>query len=196
MESMSTEINRAEVEKRIERLQGEYGDIPVEEKTWERPPETFEEILGYARDDYLGGAYAWVVRNPADAPSLSDSMPDEARGDAPRALMILNRGSESWGLPGGGREDGETFEDTTIREVEEETGIRCSLTEPFLLCKATVVSEGDDDKRIHLLYVFFDAEYRGGTIAIQGGELNGAAWFAEPPEKMLPANERRAEDWF
>ncbi|WP_458185233.1 NUDIX hydrolase [Haladaptatus sp. NG-WS-4] len=155
----------------------------------------FAKVLDHARDGYLGGAYAWVVRHPADAPSLSDSMPEDARDDQSRVLMILSRGAESWGLPGGGREDGETFEETAIREIEEETNVRCSLAEPFLLRQATVVSEGDHDERIHLLYVFFDAEYRDGTIAIQGGELTGAAWFAKPPEKMLPANERRAEDW-
>jgi 8-oxo-dGTP diphosphatase len=123
-------------------------------------------------------------------------MPDDALDDHPRVLMIFGRGADSWGLPGGGREDGETFEETTVREVEEETNVRCSLAEPFLLRRATVVSEEDREERIHLLYVFFDAEYRSGTIAIQGGELNGAAWFAEPPKRMLPANERHADDWF
>ncbi|SIQ81191.1 NUDIX domain-containing protein [Haladaptatus litoreus] len=193
---MSTEVNHTEIEDRMERLQNEYGDVPIEDKRWERSPQAFEELLGSARDGYLGGAYAWVVRNQENAPSLTDSMPESASDDHPRVLMALGRGMNAWGLAGGGREDGETFEETAIREVKEETNVRCSLTEPFLLRKATVISEGNHDQRIHLLYVFFDAEYRGGTVAIQGGELNGAAWFAEPPERMMPANELRAEDWF
>ncbi|WP_435151776.1 hypothetical protein [Haladaptatus sp. DFWS20] len=99
---MSTEENRTTVETRMERLRDEYGDVPVENQTWGRPPEAFEKLLGYARDGYLGGAYAWVVRTPADAPSLTDSMSDSALDDHPRVLMILNRGANSWGLPGGG----------------------------------------------------------------------------------------------
>lgn len=193
---MSVQINYTEIENRMEQLRNEYGDVPVEEQTWERSPEAFENVLGYARDGYLGGAYAWVVRSQENAPSLTHSMPESASDDHPRVLMALGRGMDAWGLPGGGREDGETFEETTVREVEEETNVRCSLTEPFLLRRATVVSEGHHDERIHLLYVFFDAEYQSGTVVIQGGELNGAAWVAEPPARMLPANELRAEDWF
>jgi len=193
---MSLEANRAAVERRTNRLLDEYGDVPVEERTQEQPAAKFEELVGYARDGYTGSAYAWVVRRPDDAAPLSDSMSDEAFDDRPRALMILNRGADSWGLPGGGREDGETSEEAAVREVEEETSIQCELAGPFLLRKLTVVPENDDEKRLHLLFVFFDADYRDGTIAIQGGELNGAAWFAESPARMLPANELRANDWF
>ena len=193
---MPSEVNRAAVERRTNRLLDEYGDVPVEERVQEQPAAKFEELVGYARDGYTGSAYAWVVRRPDDAAPLSDSMSDEAFDERSRTLMILNRGADSWGLPGGGREDGETSEEAAVREVEEETSIQCELAEPFLLRKLTVVPENGDEKRLHLLFVFFDADYLGGEIAIQGGELNGAAWFAEPPARMLPANELRADDWF
>ncbi|WP_423745898.1 NUDIX domain-containing protein (plasmid) [Haladaptatus sp. SPP-AMP-3] len=193
---MSFEVNRAAVERRMNRLLDEYGDVPVEERTQETGIAKFEELVGYARDGYTGGAYAWVVRRPEDAAPLSDSMPDGAFDDCPRALMILNRGADSWGLPGGGREDGETSEEAAVREVEEETNVTCELADPFLLRRLTVVPENDDEKCLHLLLVFFDADYLDGDISIQSGELNGAAWFAEPPSRMLPANELRADDWF
>ncbi len=193
---MPREVNSEAVERRMNRLLDEYGDVPVEERTQEQPLEKFEELVGSAKDGYTGSGYAWVVRQPEDTVSLTETMPDEALDDRPRVLMILHRGADAWGLPGGGREGGETSEEAAVREVTEETDIRCELKEPFLLRHLTVVPEGDGDERLHLLFVFFNADYRDGTIEIQGGELNGAAWFAEPPQNMFPANELRADDWF
>jgi 8-oxo-dGTP pyrophosphatase MutT (NUDIX family) len=198
---MLSEVNEREVERRIDRLLAEYGEVPVEEETWEDSREEFTRAIEHAENGYLGGAYAWVVREPADAVPLTESMPEEAEADARRALMILNRANDRWGLPGGGLEGDETYEAAARREVREETGIECSVTDPFLLRRVTAVPESDhvaaefDTDRVHLLYAFFDATYEGGSIAIQPGELDGAAWFAEPPARMLPANERRAETW-
>ncbi|WP_137283625.1 NUDIX hydrolase [Halorussus salinisoli] len=198
---MPTEINEEVVERRTDRLLEEYGDAPVEEETWEDSAAEFARAIEHAENGYLGGAYAWVVRESEDAAPLTDSMPGEARPDARKALMILNRANEKWGLPGGGREGDETFEETVRREVREETGIECAVTDLFLLRHVTAVPESEsvaaefETDRVHFLYVFFDATYEGGSIAIQPGELDGAAWFADPPARMLPANERRAESW-
>lgn len=192
---VSYDINADIVQHEIDRLQAEYGDVPIETHRHSVSSTAFEEFRDIARDGYVGGAYVWVVRSPEDEPPLSDSMPDDAAGDRQRVLMILNRGDDGWGLAGGGREDGETFEDAAIREVEEETNITCTLSDLFFL-RHSVTTTDDRDERLHTLFVFFDGRYEDGEIAIQGGELNGAAWFAEPPSRMLPANERRAETWF
>lgn len=206
---MPTEINEETIERRTNRLLAEYGEVPVEERTWERSPERFAREVQQARDGYVGGAYAWVVRRPDETADLTESMPPEAEDDRKRALMILGRGADRWGLAGGGLEDGESHEEAARREVREETGIECELTDLFLLRHVTVVmkddsaddsaidstSTSDPDRRIHFLYAFFDATYESGSITVQPGELDGAAWFAQPPERLLPANERRAESW-
>ena len=193
---MSVEhVNRESVERRMERLQDDYGEVPVEEVEDEIPADEFAEAREFAREGYTGGGYAWVVRDPDQTAELTDSMPDDV-DDGRRVLMILGRGGTEWGLAGGGREDGETYEEAAVREVREETSVDCEITDLFLLRRMQWTSAGDHDEHLHGLYVFFDADYAGGHIAIQPGELNGAAWFAEPPAQMHPANEFRAADFW
>ena len=42
--------------------------------------------------------------------------------------MILGRGGDRWGIPGGGREGDETYEEGALREVREETNVGCRIT--------------------------------------------------------------------
>ncbi|MFC7142205.1 NUDIX hydrolase [Halosimplex aquaticum] len=191
----SVHVNREAVERRMERLRDEYGEVAVEEVDEEVPPERFETLREGSRSGYIGGAYAWVVREPDQAADLTESMPDSV-DDGRRVLMILGRGATRWGLAGGGQEGDETFEETAVREVREETSVECEITDCFLFRRFRTDSAGDHDERLHALYVFFDAAYAGGHIAVQPGELNGAAWFAEPPGRMHPANEFRADDFW
>jgi 8-oxo-dGTP diphosphatase len=46
---------------------------------------------------------------------------------APRVLLIHRPRYDDWTLPKGKNEPGERDEDAALREVEEETGIRCEL---------------------------------------------------------------------
>ncbi|WP_436923667.1 NUDIX hydrolase [Halosimplex amylolyticum] len=191
----STHVNREAVERRMERLRDDYGDVPVEAVEEEVPPEQFEELREVAESGYTGGAYAWVVREPEQTAALTESMPSGIE-DGRRVLMILGRGGTRWGLAGGGREDGETYEEAAVREVREETNVDCEITDCFLFRRIRTDSAGDHGERLHTLYVFFDADYAGGHVAIQPGELNGAAWFAEAPARLHPANEFRADDFW
>ncbi|MFB6151896.1 MAG: NUDIX hydrolase [Haloarculaceae archaeon] len=188
-------VNRESVERRRDRLQAEWGETRVHEEREEVPADLFEELLDESRSGYTGGGYAWVVRDPGDAAPLTESMPDEIDEDR-RALMILGRDGSRWGLPGGGREDGETYEEAAVREVREEVGIDCTITDLFLLRHRVTVSAGDHDERLHTLWAFFDAAYEGGAVEIQPGELNGAAWFADPPARLHPENAYRAAEFW
>jgi ADP-ribose pyrophosphatase YjhB (NUDIX family) len=190
----AAEINRAEVDERLDRLEREYGDVPVRDERETVPAGVFPDLRALSREGYSGGSYVWVVREPSAAPPPSDGLA-APEADRERVLMVLGRGSSRWGLPGGGRECGENCEEAAVREVREETGIDCSVTRPFLVCRRVTVSEGDHDERLHSLWTFFGGTYEGGHLTIQPGELNGAAWFADPPERMQPENAFRAADW-
>lgn len=177
----------------VEDLQERYGEVHVEREPVTIPPERFEAHLD--GDPYVGGAYAWVVRHPGDAPALSETTVAE-RDDRKRVLLHYPRGGDEWGLPGGGVEGEETYEAAAVREVREETGIDCEVTDLWLIRHHVWESaDEDDDRRTHSVHPFFDARYVGGHIRIQPGESNGAAWFAELPERMMNANEVRAADW-
>ena len=47
--------------------------------------------------------------------------------DGPEVLLVHRPRYDDWSLPKGKREPGETDEQCAVREVEEETGVRCSL---------------------------------------------------------------------
>lgn len=191
-----TAINEAFVADRIERLRDDYGEVPVDDGLVEVPPEEFPEFVANARDGYVGSAYAWVVRQPEQAgdPSETYTGGEETRE---RALMILPRGESAWGVPGGGREGDESFEETARREVQEEAGVDCEITGLWHLEHCRWRSEDETDDRVsHTLHVFFDAAYAGDTISVQQAEVNGAAWFAEQPAHLDRYAERRAETFF
>jgi 8-oxo-dGTP pyrophosphatase MutT (NUDIX family) len=194
-------INREEVERRRERLLEEYGRTGVElvENHDEAPPDRFEEHVRLCEEGYTGGGYCWVARTGEQFAALTVSMPEAAGADPEeeRVLLILGRGDDGWGVPGGGREGGETYEQAAVREVVEETGVDCEITDLYRVEEFRTTSTDPDDDRIsHLLFVFFDADYAGGEIRVQPGELHGAAWFGEAPARLHPATEPKAKEWF
>jgi len=191
---MTDHINRTDVRERLRRLDEEYDIEYQEEAEVSVDPATFPEEVELARSGYLGSSYVWVVRTPSQTAPLSESMAavEEKR---PRVLMILGRGGHAWGIPGGGRETGETFEEGARREVCEETNIECKLTDCFGTRYEYRSAPGHDEV-LHMLRVVFTGEYAGGNIAIQPGELNGAAWFAHRPSQVHPLARPVAAVWF
>lgn len=191
-----TAPNESAVDRRIERLRDEYGDVPVRESRVELPPERFEGLVEDVRDGYVGGAYAGVVREPGEGVPLSDSMPPSAAQDSDRLLLILHRGRDRWRAPGGGVEGDETFAQAAVREVREETGIDSRVTDLAGVWRNVAAPAGDDDRTVHYLAAVFDGRYEGGTIDLQAAELNGAAWFARPPGRVSEAVEALADRWW
>jgi 8-oxo-dGTP diphosphatase len=48
-------------------------------------------------------------------------------GDDVEIAVVHRPRYDDWSLPKGKLDEGETFEDAAVREVEEETGMRCTL---------------------------------------------------------------------
>jgi 8-oxo-dGTP diphosphatase len=189
------DINDTEVERRRERLFERYGDAPVRTRHDTPAAAQFEEWIALSRAGYIGSAYALVRRSPDQLPPLTESMTVDGE-EQERVLLILGRGGTNWGVPGGGQEGDETMEETVRRELSEETGIDISLQDIGHMRHEIATCEGYDE-RLHVLRVFFHAEYAGGSVSIQPGELNGAAWFADPPPagRLYPSTERLLDGW-
>jgi 8-oxo-dGTP diphosphatase len=49
--------------------------------------------------------------------------------DEGRVVIVHRQRYDDWSLPKGKLDPGESFEEAALREVEEETGLRCSLGE-------------------------------------------------------------------
>lgn len=192
---MAEHINRDTVGSRLQRLDEEYGVDYHEDETVTVDPAAFKREIRMSLDGYLGSSYVWIVRTPAQAAALSESMPDTARDENDRVLMILGRGGHAWAIPGGGLEDGETFEESALREVPEETDIECEITDCFGIRRERRTSP-DHEEVLHNLRVVFEGSYLGGSIAIQPGELSGAAWLAKRPSRVHPLAAPLTEEWF
>ncbi|MFB9994856.1 NUDIX hydrolase [Deinococcus oregonensis] len=64
-----------------------------------------------------------------------------------RVLLVRYRGSGAWAFPKGHVEPGETLEQTAVREVQEETGIRASVVAPLRATQYT--NDRGEARQIH-----------------------------------------------
>ena len=96
--------------------------------------------------------------------------------DSVGRILLLRRADERiWGLPKGTVEPGETLEETAVREVQEETGIRVRILTPLTEIRYRFYSPRDDanvEKRV----VYFLAERVGGRLKPEPG-FDDVRWF-------------------
>jgi 8-oxo-dGTP pyrophosphatase MutT (NUDIX family) len=116
-------------------------------------------------------------------------------GDGPEAQGVLigklnRRGRLVWSLPKGHIEDGETLEQTAVREAAEETGIIGEVLAPLGVIDYWFVAGG---RRIHKTVHHFLLRAVGGELSTADVEVTEVAWFplAEITEHLAYPDERR-----
>jgi ADP-ribose pyrophosphatase YjhB (NUDIX family) len=99
--------------------------------------------------------------------------------DRNRVLLMRRNGEGSWGLPGGGIEVGETWQQAARRECREETGWDIDLHELLGLYSdpATQTHCYPNGRVVHCVGAVFLASPRGQT-GEQDGEATELGWFA------------------
>jgi ADP-ribose pyrophosphatase YjhB (NUDIX family) len=181
--------DREWVRRRTADLRESFGEFPVDESELEDPHEVpadhFLALAGAEWGPYLGRAGVRLRRPPESWPAPSDSMPEAARAEEDRLLLIRTRSEQCWNYPGGGLEPGETYPEAARRELREETGIEGRITgiagvEHWVAVPDEPVPEADLDA-VHVLNVVFEGEYEGGQLRPQPAEIAGACWFRELP---------------
>lgn len=115
---------------------------------------------------------------------------NEARDKIVLIGRLDRRGRLLWSLPKGHIEEGETAEQTAVREVGEETGILGEIIRPLGSIDYWFVAER---RRIHKTVHHFLMEERGGDLSDEDVEVTEVDWVAldELEERLAYADERR-----
>ena len=106
-----------------------------------------------------------------------------------KILLTRREDFETWVLPSGGIEDGESLAQAAIRETKEETGIDVELTRLVgVYSRLGNVSPG--------YMILFAARPVGGERKCQEGETIAVEWFAfdELPSPLSAGHKRRIKD--
>jgi len=102
-----------------------------------------------------------------------------------------------WSLPKGHVEAGETVEQTAVREVQEETGIRGSIVGKLGSIDFWFVAEGRRvHKTVHHFLLLADDPTGGLVLSDEDVEVSEVAWvpLAEVAHRLAYADERRLLD--
>ena len=117
---------------------------------------------------------------------------DDPQGSQLAALIgrIDRRGRMLWSLPKGHIELGETAEQTAIREVAEETGIKGDVLASLGSIDYWFVTEG---RRVHKTVHHYLLRFLGGELSDHDLEVSEVAWVPldELPSRLAYADERR-----
>ncbi|TSD99271.1 NUDIX hydrolase [Skermania sp. ID1734] len=113
--------------------------------------------------------------------------------EALRAALIGRtdrRGRLLWSLPKGHIEKGETAEETAMREVAEETGIRGKVLAELGSIDYWFVTEG---RRVHKTVHHYLLRFLGGELSDADVEVTEVAWvpLTELETRLAYADERR-----
>ena len=76
----------------------------------------------------------------------------------PKGILLARRDKSPrqglWAFPGGGVEVGETQQETIVREVEEETGVKCEVKE-FVTTFDLIMKDSSGKVEFHFLLNYF-----------------------------------------
>ncbi len=143
------------------------------------------------RIDYLDDPEAPTANSLV--PSVNVAVVDEEN----RLLLIRRSDNDSWALPGGGMDPGESISEAAIRETKEETGIDCEITGMIgIYTNPRHVMAYDDGEVRQEFSVCFHARVLSGQPREDGSETKEVRWVepADVPGLSIHPSMRRRID--
>ena len=116
-------------------------------------------------------------------------------------ILLLRRGQgekqNSWTVPGGIMELGETPREAAKREVLEETGLEVEIGDLVGVYTNTIPVTYPNGDACQMIDLFFTSRVVGGSIKVDGGELLEIRFFdtADRPTLFRPHVERALQDF-
>ncbi|WP_137286888.1 NUDIX hydrolase [Halorussus salinisoli] len=105
------------------------------------------------------------------------------RDDDGRIVLVQNRWSDGWVLPGGDVERDESLREAVVREVREETGLDATVERPLEVVEQTFAWDG---ATVSGHFVVFEARCDDTSLGDDLGrddEIADATWFDSVPEE-------------
>ena len=106
------------------------------------------------------------------------------RGSGDRVEVVLagRESDRTWVFPKGTPDDGETVEETALREVREETGLDVEIVRPIGQIEYWFAVPG---QRVHKVVHFFLMRAVGGDISRHDHEYDEVRWVAVDEARRL-----------
>jgi 8-oxo-dGTP pyrophosphatase MutT (NUDIX family) len=99
-----------------------------------------------------------------------------------RRQRTLGRSGTTWTLPKGTPNDGESIDQTALREVAEETGLEVRIVAPVGAIEYFFTQDGE---RIHKTVHYFLMEATGGSLDAHDHEFDEVRWMALDEARRL-----------
>jgi 8-oxo-dGTP pyrophosphatase MutT (NUDIX family) len=103
--------------------------------------------------------------------------------DGAREVVIAGRRADgTWVFPKGTPDKGEEIEDTAVREVEEETGLKVRILRDIGTTDYWFAAPGE---RVHKVVHFFLMEPTGGDVSAHDHEYDEVRWVPTDEARRL-----------
>ncbi len=112
-------------------------------------------------------------------------------------LLVYSKSLETWQIPGGIQEVGETIQETVEREIHEELGVTLVAKTLVSVYSGTAWNvDYPDGGKIQQVLFFFLMDGKLGRLRLQDTEITNAKFFplTALPENTMPCCRQKIED--
>lgn len=105
---------------------------------------------------------------------------------------------DTWGIPGGMMELGETAEETATREIEEETSLKLANLKLFNVYSGSPLYEAENGDQYYTVSTIYKTTDYSGNLKIDADESETFEFRASDqlPERLFPEHRKIINDYF